>query len=152
MGRLSDKLIQSGTVGLDTSVFIYHFEAHPRYSALAQESLRGMEKGIWAGVTSTITLMEINVRPWQLENSEIARKYEALLVNFPNLTILDVDRDIARLAAQLRARFKLRPPDALQVGTALYGGAKAFLTNDKRLSTLRNLLDILILDDWVSLD
>ena len=149
MGRLSDKLAQAGLAGLDTPFFIYHLEAHPRYSALTKEALASMEKGMWTGVTSTITLMEVNVRPWQLEREEAARKYETLLVNFPNLTILDINRDVARLAAQLRARYSIRPPDALQVAACLQVGAKAFLTNDRRLSTLQSVIEILLLDDFV---
>ena len=73
MGRLSDKLAQAGLVGLDTPVFIYHLEAHPRYLVLTKEVLAGMENGKWTGVTSVITLMEVNVRPWQLEREEAAR-------------------------------------------------------------------------------
>jgi hypothetical protein len=34
---------------------------------------------------------------------EIAVKYEALIVNFPNLTLANIDRDVARRAAQLKA-------------------------------------------------
>ena len=152
MGRLSDKLAQAGLVGLDTPVFIYHFETHPHYSALTKEVLTGMENGKWTGVTSAITLMEITVRPWQMEREEAARKYETVLVNFPNLTILDIDRDVARLASQLRARYNVRPPDALQVAANLQAGAKAFLTNDKRLSGLGAIIEILILDDFIAME
>jgi len=152
MGRLSDKLVGAGLVGLDTPVFIYHLEAHPRYSVLTREALAGMENGKWAGVTSTITLMEITVRPWQMEREEAARKYETVLVNFPNLTILDIDRDVARLASQLRARYNVRPPDALQVAASLHTGAKAFLTNDKRLSILQTIIEVLILDDFAAME
>lgn len=152
MGRLSEKLAQAGLVGLDTPVFIYHLESHPRYSTLTKEVLAGMEIGKWAGVTSAITLMEVNVRPWQLEREEAARKYETALVNFPNLTILDIDRDVARLASQLRARYSVRPPDALQVAASLQTGTKAFLTNDKRLSGLDTLIEILILEDFVTME
>jgi hypothetical protein len=43
------------------------------------------------GITSTITLLEISVRPLSLNREDIARKYEALLVNFPNLDVVDID-------------------------------------------------------------
>ena len=39
MGRLSERLAGHVAVGLDTSVFIYHLEAHPRYLPLTQEVL-----------------------------------------------------------------------------------------------------------------
>jgi predicted nucleic acid-binding protein len=93
--------------------------------------------------------MEITVRPWQLGRESAAREYEAILVHFPNLSIVDVDRNVARAAAQLRAKYNVSPPDALQVAASLSFGAKAFLTNDRRLSRLQELIDVLVLDDFL---
>lgn len=149
MDELSKRLARAKVIGLDTSVFIYFLENNPKYGPLAEITISGIEKGKWQGVTSTITLMEITVRPWQLGNEAVAREYEAVLVHFPNLTVVDVDRNVARAAAQLRARYNVSPPDALQVAASMAYGAKAFLTNDKRLSKLQELLDILVLDDFV---
>jgi predicted nucleic acid-binding protein len=61
--------------------------------------------------------------------------------------LADVTRDVARQAAQLRARFRLRPADALQAATAAVHGATAFVTNDRRLGQLAPELDIVLLDD-----
>jgi len=149
MDELSKRLAKAKVVGLDTSVFIYFLENNPKYGPLAQITISGIEKGKWQGVTSTITLMEITVRPWQLGNEAVAREYEAVLVHFPNLSVVDVDRNVARAAAQLRARYNVAPPDALQVAASMAYGAKAFLTNDKRLSKLQELVDILVLDEFV---
>jgi len=146
--RLIQKLTKAGVVGMDTPVFIYHLEAHPTYSALTQKIFSGMENGKWRGITSTIALMEINVHPWRVGREDVARKYEALLVNFPNLEIANIDRDVARVAAQLRARFGVRPPDALQVAACLVSEAGVYLTNDHRLSSLQDLIDIVVLDDF----
>jgi predicted nucleic acid-binding protein len=62
---------------------------------------------------------------------------------------VDVDRTVARAAAQLRAKYNISPPDALQVAASLSFGAKAFLTNDKRLVKLQELIDVIVLDDFV---
>ena len=150
MERLTQKLTQAGVAGIDTPVLIYHFEAHPVYAPVTQILFSSLEAGKWKGFTSTITLMEISVHPWQAGRGDIARKYEALLVNFPNLTIVDIDRNIARLAAQLRARFNVRPADALQVAASLSVGAKLFLTNDHRLAALNAVIEIALLDDFIS--
>src|SRR5258708_77883 len=115
MDEFGKRLAKAKVVGLDTSIFIYFFEANERYGPLAQITINGIEKGIWQGVTSTITLMEITVRPWQMGRESTAREYEAILVHFPNLSIVDVDRTVARAAAQLRAKYNVTPPDALQV-------------------------------------
>ena len=148
MDRLIQKLAKAGIVGIDTPIFIYHIEAHPQYSPLTQGIFSSMEKGKWTGITSAITLMEINVHPWKIGREDVARKYEALLVNFPNLSFVNIDRDVARIASQLRARFSVSPPDALQVAASLVAGAKLFLTNDRRLSSLQSLIDIVVLDDY----
>jgi predicted nucleic acid-binding protein len=150
MDRLVQKLIRLNTVGIDTSVFIYHLEANETYSALAQKSFSSLEGGKWKGITSMITLMEISVHPWRVGREDVARKYETLLMNFPNLEIVDIDRDVARLAAQLRARYDVRPPDALQVAACLAMGANGFMTNDRRLSVLQSLTEILVLDDFLN--
>jgi predicted nucleic acid-binding protein len=149
MDRLIQKLKKLEVVGIDTPLFIYHLEANKKYSNFTQKSFSSMENGNWHGVTSIITLMEINVHPWRVGREDIARKYETLLMNFPNLEIVDIDRDIARVAAQLRARFEIRPPDALQVASCLVVGARGFLTNDRRLSGLQSLAEIIVLDDYL---
>lgn len=147
MGSISDRLADHTVIGLDTSIFIYHVEAHPRYWPLTQEVLNGVQAGRWNAITSTVTVMELTVRPWQLGRLAVAREYEALLVHFPNLMLVDVTRDVARRAAQLRARYRLRPADALQVATALLLDATAWVTNDHNLARLDPTLDVVILDD-----
>jgi predicted nucleic acid-binding protein len=111
-----------------------------------------MEGGNFQGVTSTITLIELTFLPWCMGHENVAREYEAVLVNFPNLSIVDVDRDVTHLAAKLRADFKVSPANALQVAAGLQAGVKAFLTNDKRLSGLQAITEILLLDDFVGLE
>lgn len=150
MGRLTERLSTGQLIGLDTSIFIYHLEAHPTYLLLTQELFNGIEMGQWSAATSVITLMELTVHPWRMDRGDVARRYEALLVHFPNLNLLEIDRNIARRAAQLRARFRIQPADALQVATCLIHAANTFITNDSRLSGLRPVLDVLILDDYVS--
>ena len=99
MGGLREKLAGAGVVGLDTSVFIYQLEANPTYAPLTKTVFENLEAGKFQGVTSTITLMELTVLPWRMGHENMAREYEALLVNFPNLSIVDIDRDVSRLAA-----------------------------------------------------
>jgi predicted nucleic acid-binding protein len=50
-----------------------------------------------------------------------------------------VDRDQIRSAAQLRARYGVRTPDALQLAAALSTRCTAFLTNDRRLPSVGGL-------------
>jgi predicted nucleic acid-binding protein len=148
--RLRERLANHAIIGLDTSIFIYHLEGHPRYLPLTQELLAAVQAGRQTAITSTVTVMELTVRPWQAGRPAVAREYEALLVHFPHLTLADVTRDVARRAAQLRARHRIRPADALQVATALVHGATAFVTNDRRLMQLSPELDTIVLDEFAS--
>lgn len=149
MGRLSERLSANPIIGLDTSIYIYHLEAQPTYIPLTREIFTGIESGQMSAATSVITLMELTVHPWKMGRQDVARKYEALLAHFPNLRLFNNDRNVARRAAQLRAKFRIRPVDALQVATCLVHDASPFITNDSRLSQLQPVLDILFLDDYV---
>jgi predicted nucleic acid-binding protein len=93
--------------------------------------------------------MELTIHPWRLSQPSIAQKYEALLVNFPNLAIRDIDRTVARRAAQLRGEYNLRTADALQAAASLVNGAGAFITNDRRLDAIKTLLPVVILEDYL---
>lgn len=147
MAGIEQQLAAHAVIGLDTSIFIYHLEAHQDYSPLTKSILSGVESGQWHAITSTITIMELTVRPQRLNQPDVARQYEALLVNFPNLRLIDVDRDVARRAAQLRARYNIRPADALQVGAAINGGATLWVSNDKKLNRLSPVIEVIILDN-----
>jgi len=63
MGALGDKLRTAHRVGLDSAIFIYHFEEHPRYKELCAEVFDAMEAGAIQAVTSTVTLIEVLVQP-----------------------------------------------------------------------------------------
>lgn len=149
MGRLTALLRDHERMGLDTSIFIYHLERHPRYFPLTQALLSGVEAGTWTAVASTVALMELTVRPWQLERPDVARAYEDALTEFPHLTLADVTRDVARQAAQLRGQYNLRPADALHVATALVHDATVFVTNDQDFARL-DILDVVLLHDYVA--
>ncbi len=148
MGGLAGALSHHLRVGLDTSLFIYHLESRSRYSDTTTAIFQQLERGSFEGVTSVLTLMELAVKPLQLGRPDVADEYEILLANFPNLTIAQIDRAVARRAAELRSSYRLRPADALHVACTIEAGASAFLTNDRDLRRISDL-EILILEDYV---
>jgi len=70
-------------------------------------------------------------------------------MNFPNLEVIDLDRNVIRKAARLRADYRLRPPDALQVSACLLNGAEVFITNDRQIDRMKKKLEIAVLDDFL---
>jgi len=146
---LSRALGRHRRCGLDTVVFIYHFESHPFYLPATSTVLSMVRDGNLDAVISVVTLMEIVVRPLSLGRRAVAEEYEVLLAHFPHLEIHDADRWIARRAAELRARYQVKPADALQVATAQQAGATVFITNDEQLKRLASELEVLLLRDFV---
>jgi predicted nucleic acid-binding protein len=145
MKRLQDFLKNHPVIGLDTSIFIYHLEDHPRYSSLTEVIFNALEKGTIRGVTSYLTLMEILAKPKAEGLLQITRDYEYYLTTFPNLTFYEMGLDVALKASDLRASERIKAPDAIQVSTAMLYGATAFLTNDKIFERVKGI-DILIFD------
>ena len=122
--------------GVDTMLFIYHFEDNPELGGLAGRLLERAEGGEFRLVTSIVTLMEVLVIPKRHGFDSLAQRYREFFSSFPNLQVLPVGPEVAEIAADLRAAHPLRPPDALQVATALHGGAEAFVSEDRRLRRL----------------
>lgn len=88
---------------------------------------------------------------WKLETDlkirrSLAAHYEALLRVSPDINLAEVDAEIARQAAVLRATYRLRTPDAIQVAACLTHGATAFVTNDIRLRRIEELAVIVLAD------
>ncbi len=146
MGALERFLKRHKCFGADTMVFIYHLEDHPTYAALTHSIFEAWETGRNVGVTSAITVMEILIKPKREGKLAIAREYWELLTTFPNLRIIDIDLALADRASDLRAKYGIRTPDALQVVAALSAGATGFITNDDQLKSLTEL-EVLLLSE-----
>jgi predicted nucleic acid-binding protein len=148
MGSLGDKLRSTRLVGLDSAIFIYHFEEHPRYQALCTEVFDAMEAGAIQAVTSTVTLVEVLVQPLAKGAQELASRYEQYLRGGPSLTLRSLDPDLALQAAHLRARYQIRTPDAIQIAAAIEFGARLFLTNDDRVRKVTEI-EVVVLERWL---
>jgi predicted nucleic acid-binding protein len=121
-------------IALDTSVFIHYLEANPLYVDLAGEVFTWLERSPNTAVTSTITMTELLVHPYRKGNEPLVNQYYGLLSLFPNLEWVAPDLAIADATARIRAHYRLRTPDALQVATAIRGRAVAILTNDSEIA------------------
>jgi predicted nucleic acid-binding protein len=90
-----------------------------------------VDAGRLPAVTSSLTLLETLVVPYGANDSALTRRSEALLRNSRGLTLVDIDADLLRAAARLRARLRIRTPDALQLA-----GCTCFVTHGRDLPEL----------------
>ena len=86
---------------------------------------------------SELTLLELTVRPLQLGRQDVADEYELLLSYFPNVELEEVSCDVLLDAAALRARYRLRTPDAILMATGIRSAATAAVTNDEGWKAVR---------------
>lgn len=142
------KAIRDKIIGIDTMVFIYHLEDHPDYSHVTERIFEAVEHGKYNAVTSVITLLEILVKPKRDGNLTAVKDYKDLLQTFPNFKIFDLDMKISDIASDLRAKYGIKTPDAIQIATTIYGGSKSFITNDDSLKKVEEVR-VLLLDDLV---
>jgi len=134
--------LRGKVVGLDTMVFIYHFEENQVYSSLTFSIFESLEKGNFNGITSVLTLLEILVKPKRENNSLLTERYKLLFENFPNLQVKELNENIADIASSLRANYNINTPDAIQIATSLEAKADIFITND---ATLKKISEIKVL-------
>ena len=135
-------------VAINTNIFIYQLEAHPRYDALTGVIFSWLEASGHSAVTSAITMTELLVQPYARKDEALVERYYGLLATFPHLDWNAPSLSTAGLAARLRADYRMRTPDALQAATALESGATAFLTNDAIFKRVQGF-EALVLEELI---
>ncbi|HEX6725822.1 MAG TPA: PIN domain-containing protein [Nitrospira sp.] len=135
-------------IGLDTNVFIYFLETHPRYGSWCASLFDLIERGHNPAMTSAITLLELLVQPYRDQKEDLAQKIFALTSTYPRLEWVPLTMNLADRAAELRARYRLSTPDAIQLATAMSRKATRFYGNDRGLKRVREI-ECLIVDDLI---
>jgi len=148
IAELRAALREHRRIALDTCVFIYQWEANPRYSPLTDLIFSSLERGDFTAIISTVTMTELLVHPYQQQDLARVHDLIALLSEYPNLVWLAPDLEMAARAAELRAQHRLQTPDALQAAAAVYANASALVTNDPMFRRVPEF-EVLILDDYV---
>jgi predicted nucleic acid-binding protein len=121
-------LALGATVVVDSAPLIYLLDEHPQFAAQFVGLFEAAEAGDLQIAISSITVAEVLTGPYKAGQALLAKRYEAALLQ---LTVVPVSASIAVLAAQLRSRYRLKLPDALQLATALDVGASALVTHDR---------------------
>jgi predicted nucleic acid-binding protein len=108
----------------DADIVIYASKGDPRGAALS-DAVSGRANA-HAGIGSVVLLTETLTLGDSAPHDARLREVLAALVLVP------IDADIARVAAALRATYRLNTPDALHLATAIVFGADRFITGNRR--------------------
>lgn len=121
-------LPSGATVLVDTAPLIYLLDGHPGFAPRFAGLFQAIASGQLAMAVTSITLDEVMVGPLQAGNEMLAQRYEQQLLLH---RVVPLDAGLAARAARLRARHRLKLPDAVQLAAALHIGAAALVTHDR---------------------
>jgi predicted nucleic acid-binding protein len=131
---------------LDTAPFIYFFERHPDYYPALEMLFDRLYETDAQAIYSIITYIELTTLPARQGKKQLVRKYRDYLSNSENISIFSLDMDIADHAVEFRARYNLKTPDAIQLGTAVACGADYVITNDKDWRRIEEIQVVMVGD------
>ena len=142
------KILAGKTVFFEASPFIYYFEDKQPYGDLLAPIFLGLKNGSIDVVSSLITVSEVLTLPYRREQWNLIKTYREVFGKQSNITVLPMTLETADLTAQIRGKYGLKTPDALQWATAKLHNVDYFLTNDQGFKIL-NDDRILIIDEYI---
>jgi predicted nucleic acid-binding protein len=122
---------------IDTVILIYFLERHPHYFREVLQIFREIESGEISAVLSSLVFTELLVPAYRANDQQRVKKIVQILTNYPHLDITPLNPEIAISAAQLRAQYQLRTPDAIHAATGMHAKADGIITNDKAFKKLK---------------
>lgn len=136
---------RSQIISLDSNIFIRALDDHSPLGDQARALLEHIKQVKPRISISTILLEEFFVKVFK-ENRQQESDYIMDLLTIGGLvTIFDINKEIAVLAAKIRAEYSVKAPDAFHLASALVSGAKVFITTDRRIPRKINDLKVIVL-------
>lgn len=145
--RFRERLEAAVLVHVDARVLAHHLLGNDRYTALTGLLFDGLDAGEFAARTSAVSLYQLLAEPYRRRREDDARRAADYLTALRGLEVVPVSAEIARRAAQVRARLGGRPERALQVATALEEGADVFLAQGSGIRRVAGTA-VVDLDDY----
>lgn len=84
-------------------------------------------------------MAEICGLPARLGNTALVDRYADELASLENVALVQLSRDIAVEAAAIRGASALSMTDSIHLATAREAGATVFVTNDRRIKSVKRL-------------
>jgi len=129
-------LPEDALILLDSAPIIYFLEDHPKFGPRFHRLFEEHAKGRVRFAVSTITIAEVLAGPLSVGDEALVRRYRGILESWQ---VVALDTEIAESAARIRASFRLKIADAVQVACALAINADALVTHDRDFSNVRSL-------------
>lgn len=129
------------SISLDTNVFVYYLDRESPFYSRAEGLFRQIADQNLPIFTSVMTLAEL--LSFKAPGPQLDKLEQELLL-IPNLTMIDVNHQIAKDAARIRRNYGFRLPDSVQLATALFSRTQVFVSNDVKLAQFKELRVVLL--------
>ncbi len=133
---------------LDTAPVVYYIEGVAPFFPIVDRVFQQIESNILIAITSPVTLSECLVIPVRSGMVALKQDFVDLLTNTEGVILEDIDAAVGQSAAEIRAKYNFKLPDALQIAAAIAAGCEAFLTNDVQLKRVTELR-VLVVSEFV---
>lgn len=137
--NIMDDVPEGASITVDSAPIIYFLQDHPTFAPRFSPLFDAASDGRITLAISTITVAEIMAGPLAAGNDILAGQYREVLCRSPGWQSIAVDEQVAAEAARLRARYRLRLPDAIQVATAIATRSWALATHDSALAKVKDI-------------
>lgn len=136
-------------IGIDTAPIIYYFEENPHFFSLMQAIILYAEENDECRlITSPITLAEVFMYPIRQNRQQLVETYKSALLESKTITVYPMALSDYVRAAELRAKYNIKTPDALQIAGCLSANCDIFVTNDIQLRRVTEI-EVLVLADFL---
>jgi predicted nucleic acid-binding protein len=142
---ISDEVEKHDRIMVDTAPIIYLIEENKYYSDVVEIIFKNFNNVIFSSV---ISLIEVLTKPIKNKRNDLVEKYTELLFNSEDFSIYPVDAVIAEKSAELRAKYNIRTPDAIQLAVGIVNNATLFITNDLELKKIKEI-KVMVLKDYI---
>jgi predicted nucleic acid-binding protein len=139
---------------VDTAPIVYVLEDHPQFARRFRPLFEAHESGALQLAITTVTIAEVMTglekvlfstgegKDHELWNTyhDLSWRYREIFLSW---RVVPLDYDVACRAAELRAAFGLKLPDAVQAASALILNADALVTHDRDFARLKSRLTLM---------
>ncbi|MBI4722481.1 MAG: PIN domain-containing protein [Candidatus Stahlbacteria bacterium] len=134
---------------IDTAPIIYFIEEHKDFGKITDELFKLIrDNPDYHAFSSVITLIEVLAQPLKSLREDIVGKYRNFLLHSSNFTLYSIDPIITEKAAELRAQYGIKIPDAIQLAAGIENNGTLFITNDKDLKKIEEI-EIIVLENYL---
>jgi predicted nucleic acid-binding protein len=132
----ADALPSGALVLVDSAPIIYTLDGNTKFARRFARIFERHAAGELKLAVTTVTIAEVLTGPLAKDDEALASRYHAILNAWH---VVELSSEIAASAARLRARYRLKLPDAVQVASALAIGADVLLTHDNDFAKIKGL-------------